>query len=102
MMNPMRPPMTPLLKAPDIDAAFYRKSPCPQVGHSAPTRRGRAAVTSSHFDYGLTEALTREHAVERCWQVLQPFCDVGLELHSSVREGHFEFLAHLRDQMLPG
>src|SRR5712692_6928701 len=46
--------------------------------------RGRAAVTSSHFDYGLTEALTREHAVERCWQVLQPFCDVGLELHSSV------------------
>src|SRR6266581_2524481 len=35
---------------------------------------------SSHFDYGLTEALTRKHAVERCWQVLQSFCDVGLEL----------------------
>src|SRR6266446_1010975 len=50
----------------------------------APTRRGRAAVTSSHFDYGLTEALTRKHAVERCGQVLQSFCDVGLELYSSV------------------
>src|SRR5712691_6866907 len=46
--------------------------------------RGRAAVTSSHLDYGLTEGLTRKHAVERCWQVLQSFCDVGLELHSSV------------------
>src|SRR5882672_7123703 len=65
------------------------------------TRRGRAAVTSSHFDYGLTEALTRKHAVERCWQVLQPFCDVGLELHSSVRESRFELLPHLGDQMLP-
>src|SRR5207244_13324519 len=45
------------------------------------TRTGRVAVTSSHLDHGLTEALTCEHAVERRWQVLQPFHDVGLERH---------------------